>query len=88
MKQFLNIEINKGNNGAPSLNSPSIDRIDNKLGYTKDNIRIISYKANTLKNDSSIEEYTNIFNFYKNLLTSKREESVYLLQQKLKLQEK
>jgi hypothetical protein len=33
----------------------SVDRIDPTKGYTKDNIKIISYKANMLKNDSSIE---------------------------------
>ena len=37
-------------------NSPSIDRIDSTKGYTKDNIQIISWKANRIKTNSSIEE--------------------------------
>lgn len=37
-------------------NSPSIDRIDSKKGYTKDNIQIISWKANRIKGYASIED--------------------------------
>ena len=34
---------------APRYNAPSIDRINPALGYLKDNIIIMSYKANVLK---------------------------------------
>ena len=37
-------------------NSPSLDRIDNTQGYTKDNIRVISNRANLLKCDATLEE--------------------------------
>ena len=36
--------------------SPSIDRIDNTKGYVRGNVMIISLRANSLKNDASIEE--------------------------------
>src|SRR5271169_1259234 len=49
---ILKIPLFIGDN-APSDNSPSIDRIDNSKGYTKDNIIIISYRANTIKNSAS-----------------------------------
>lgn len=37
-------------------NNPSIDRIDNTKGYTKDNIWFISLKANKLKNNATFDE--------------------------------
>lgn len=39
-----------------SDNSPSLDRIDNSLGYTKENTWVISNRANRVKSDSSLEE--------------------------------
>ena len=35
--------------------SPTLDRIDNTLGYIKGNIAVISYKANRYKTDLDIE---------------------------------
>lgn len=49
--------------------SPSIDRIDNNLGYTKNNIWVISRLANTMKSYANKEELiefsTNILNYFK-----------------------
>lgn len=45
--------------------SPSLDRIDNSKGYTKDNVWIISNKANRMKNSSSLKE---LLIFCKNIL--------------------
>ena len=38
------------------LTDPSIDRIDSNQGYVKGNIRIISRRANQLKNNATVEE--------------------------------
>lgn len=56
----------KFNNNHPNESSPSVDRIDNNVGYTKENIIIVSWKANRLKRDSTFEEMTLLYeNFNK-----------------------
>jgi hypothetical protein len=40
--------------------SPSIDRIDNNGGYTVDNIAVISWRANRLKNNATSDELRQI----------------------------
>jgi hypothetical protein len=37
-------------------NSPSIDRLDNDKGYTPDNIRVISMRANDIKSNATLQE--------------------------------
>lgn len=51
----LGIPIQVGD-GIHCDNSPSIDRINPKLGYTKGNIAVISYRANAIKQNATIEE--------------------------------
>lgn len=61
---ILDIEL-KWNSVGFQDNSPSLDRIDSSLGYIKNNIHIISIRANRIKNDSTIEELEKILNFLK-----------------------
>lgn len=39
-----------------TANSPSLDRIDSSRGYVKDNVWVISHRANTIKNDATLKE--------------------------------
>lgn len=48
--------IRNHNGGKPSKNSPSLDRVDSALGYIKGNVQVISYFANTMKQDATEEE--------------------------------
>jgi hypothetical protein len=47
--------------------SPSIDRINPDLGYVKGNIAIISFRANQIKSNSSIEEMEKVLKYYKSV---------------------
>lgn len=42
--------------GERTDNYPTVDRIDSSKGYTKDNIMVISWRANCLKRDASLHE--------------------------------
>lgn len=46
--------------GRKTDNSPSLDRIRSDLGYTKSNVRVISFRANRIKNNSRPEELRRI----------------------------
>lgn len=54
--------------GKMSNNSPTIDRINPKLGYIKENVWIISNKANRYKNDATLEELELLINNLKQRL--------------------
>ena len=51
-------------NNKQSDNSYSIDRIDSSKGYEIDNIIVISWKANRLKNNATNEDLSKLSQFY------------------------
>lgn len=52
------------NVGKAQEDSASIDRIDSSKGYSPENIIVISWKANRLKNNGSTEDLKKISDFY------------------------
>lgn len=46
--------------GSQKDNSPSVDRVDNSKGYVRGNVRVISNRANRLKNNANLEEIKQI----------------------------
>ena len=48
--------------------SPSIDRIVPQLGYVRGNVVVISWRANRLKQDATIDEMKSIVAFYEKIL--------------------
>jgi hypothetical protein len=48
-----------------SDNSPSVDKIDPSMGYTLDNVQVISWRANRLKSDATVEELEKVVAFLK-----------------------
>lgn len=67
----LGIKIQSGMGHGRSMRqkdmAPSIDRIDNTLGYVSGNVIVVSYRANRLKSDATIDELRRIVEFYDRL---------------------
>lgn len=49
------------------VNSPSLDRFDNRKGYTPENVRVISIRANILKRDATADELECILMYMRGL---------------------
>lgn len=45
--------------------SPSLDRIDSSKGYIKGNVQVMSWRANNLKADGTLEEFVKLVEFLK-----------------------
>lgn len=53
---YLDVKLTKTQGIGRVDTNASLDRIDSNRGYTKDNIEVISFKANLIKRDASITE--------------------------------
>lgn len=58
---LLGLALIRGRNtkGA-NPESPTLDRVDPRLGYVKGNIWVISWRANRLKSDATLDELTRL----------------------------
>lgn len=68
----MRLERSSNPNGGVTDCAPTVDRLIPELGYVRDNIIIVSHKANRIKNDSTIEELEAVARFYRNIFTVKR----------------
>jgi hypothetical protein len=70
----LGIPLFRKKGRGPCENSPTLDKIDNSKGYTKDNIAIVSFRANRLKADMTLEELDAIRRYIsrRDLVTDRR----------------
>lgn len=59
----LGIPLYRGSKNG--YNSPSLDRIRPALGYVRGNIVVVSWRANMLKKDATIEELIGLAKFYR-----------------------
>lgn len=62
----LGVKLTKEEMNIGDWNAPSIDRIIPELGYIKENIMVISKKANTMKNNATKEQLIKFSQFYLN----------------------
>lgn len=60
----LGIPLNKGVKNRTD-NSPSIDRLIPERGYVPGNIAVISWRANNLKSDATVEEIGELYKWMK-----------------------
>ena len=60
----LGIELKLDNTEGFKDTSPSLDQIIPGKGYTKDNVIVISWRANRIKNNATLDELVALVNFY------------------------
>lgn len=63
----LGMPLRKIFGGHPTDDLPTVDRIDNNKGYTTDNIKIISWKANRMKSNYTLEDIESLYKYMKDL---------------------
>lgn len=61
----LGIKLERGQRGNMD-NSPSIDKIEPKLGYVPGNVAVISHKANRIKGDATLDELKQVVRWLEN----------------------
>ncbi len=74
-QEYLQRLVEQNDGYCPVLKTPinnenplSIDRIIPKLGYVNSNVRIISWRANTIRNNATVEELQLILKDAENMI--------------------
>lgn len=61
------IKLEASERGKTRHNSPSLDKIIPELGYTPENIIVVSGKANMIKSDATLDDLEKVVRFYRSL---------------------
>ena len=56
--------------------SPSLDRIDITKGYMKDNIQVISFKANRHKSDMTLDDIERLYEYVRHAKRNNHMDSI------------
>ncbi len=64
----LGIKLIRREDGVTTESSPQADRLIPEKGYVKGNVKMISMRANRLKNDGTIEEHEKIVEYMKKFI--------------------
>ena len=62
----LGIPLEFHNDGKLHPNTPTFDRLNNDKGYTPDNVKVISWRANKYKSDMSTETLRKLLKYAEN----------------------
>ena len=57
----LGLRFNYENKGGHKDNSPTLDKFIPELGYTKENTYLLSYRANSLKSNATLQEVGKLY---------------------------
>lgn len=67
---ILGYKLEPSSKPGGDYNSPSVDRIDSRKGYTKDNIQVVSNRANHIKGNATLEEIEKLHRWMVRTLSS------------------
>ena len=72
----LGIPLKRGN-GKLHDNSPTLDRLIDGNGYVPENITVMSYRANRIKNNGTAEEHLKIYEWINSMLQYKHTDLIH-----------
>jgi hypothetical protein len=64
------MRLMRGRNRTRCEASATLDRIDNNRGYIRGNVIVVSWKANCLKRNFTVEDIRRVAEFYENLVAT------------------
>lgn len=68
---LLGIPLFRGSRGIHCPNSPSLDKLVPALGYVPGNVLVISYRANSIKQDATLQELKDLTKSLEKILSER-----------------